>query len=139
MRGSAASGEGDIIFNGNSQMLRAMIFAAAVAALPAAPAGGAPAQPPAASPAMPSASYIAARVRVALGHRNMKRLRYGLAVTEKSEENDAPATRLFGKAGALLNGTELGFDGQVAWQMDSRRGAPVPMNLRQFEKLAWPL
>jgi hypothetical protein len=116
-----------------------MIFAAAVAALPAAPAESAPANPAAARPAALSAADVIAHVRRAVGHRNMKRLRYGLAIAEKGEGNDSPATRLFGKAGAVRDGSEFGYDGRVAWQLDSRRGSAAPMNLRQFEKLAWPL
>ena len=117
-----------------------LIFAAAfiAAALPSA-SSGMPAKAESPGSAAISAADIVARVRRATGHRNLARLRHGFAIVETEEGDGSGMTRLFGKAGAVRNGSEFGYDGQVAWQMDSRRGAPVPMNLRQFEKLAWPL
>lgn len=119
-------------------MIRTMILAAA-AAIPAVPAGGTPADRAATAPAALASSNVIARVRDAVGHRAPNRLRYGIAIVEKDEGGDAAQTRFFGKAGAVRDGSELGYDGRIAWQLDSRRGTAVPMNLRQFEKLAWPL
>jgi hypothetical protein len=126
-------------------MSKRLLAAAAAALLFVLPAGGATAHAAgiAASPARAadvSAGRALERIRIAVGYRSLARLRLGIAIVEGSDQAGEPLTRLIGAEGLnLRSGSEFGQDGRVAWQYDSRRQAAVPMNRRQFEKLAWPI
>ncbi|HEY0411575.1 MAG TPA: retropepsin-like aspartic protease [Allosphingosinicella sp.] len=113
-------------------------FAILLAAFCGVVAGAAPAKPVTPSAGMDgmTARDAVASIRRAVGSAALERLRYGLAVTE--EDGSAPI--LLGvRHGEVRQGGEVAFDGSVFWHFDERRRAGVPLNLRQFEKLAWPL
>jgi hypothetical protein len=106
------------------------------AALPAAPAFAAeapPAAPLAAVRPADEAGRVIAAIRRATGIAAIERQAFGIVI------GDGDDTVLIGRGGRLRRGGEVAFDGDLFWHFDERRRAGVPLNLRQFEKLAWPL
>src|SRR3954470_14198637 len=104
-----------------------------LAAASAAPSHVAAAPPAAAAQPVDEARDAIAAVRRATGVAAMERQPYGIVI---GEADDAA---LIGRRGQLRRGGEIGFDGELFWHFDERRQAGVPLNLKQFEKLAWPL
>jgi hypothetical protein len=92
-----------------------------------------PAAPPATARPADEPRHVIAAVRRATGAAAIERQPFGIVIGEA----DDPV--LIGRRGQLRRGGELGSDGDVFWHVDERRHAGVPVNLKQFEKLAWPL
>jgi hypothetical protein len=101
---------------------------AAAAPSPATPA------PAAVDAAAPGVRAVVASVRRATGAAALERLRGGFAI-----EGEGGPVLLGTRRGEVKLGGEAVFDGEVAWRFDERRRTGVPLNLRQLEKLAWPL
>jgi hypothetical protein len=90
--------------------------------------------------AAPTTKDVLAAVRKATGSRQLERLRGGFSIEEVETGPSAKTTVThFGARGELRRGPDLGFDGTLPWRVDEKRGGAVPLNLRQFEKQAWPL
>jgi len=107
-------------------------FSLALLLAAAAPAFSAPAPAPQAA-TMPSVRAVIAGVRRATGASALERVS-GLAI-----EGEGGPILLGTRRGEVKLGGEAVYDGEVAWRFDERRRAGVPLNLRQLEKLAWPL
>src|SRR5947209_3534144 len=86
----------------------------------------------------PSARDIVRLVREAVGYRNIHLIAPGVMITDARPDAQTTTTWL-GTAGQYRLGNQTGFDGQFRWQMDARRGRPIPNSRRQHEKAAWPL
>ncbi|MEA3038639.1 MAG: hypothetical protein QOE79_1152 [Sphingomonadales bacterium] len=100
----------------------------------AAPAVAAPPSVAAEAAVPTSLRAVVAGVRKATGAAALERLRDGFAI-----EGEGGRVLLGTRRGELKLGGEAVYDGEVAWRFDERRRAGVPLNLRQLEKLAWPL
>jgi hypothetical protein len=105
----------------------ALLLAAAAPALAAPPAATVEAA------ATPGLRAILAGVRKATGAAALERQR-GFAI-----EGEGGPLLLGTRRGEVKLGGEAVYDGEVAWRFDERRRSGVPLNLRQLEKLAWPL
>lgn len=88
------------------------------------------------TPSPTSTSALLARISVATGAAAFAR-GGGLVVEEQS--SGRPRRLLFGARGELRVGDLFGFDGDLRWHVDSRRGGFVPVNHRLFEQAAIPL
>jgi hypothetical protein len=109
-------------------------FSLALLLAAAAPAFSAPAPVAADAVAAPSLRAVIARVRNATGAAALERLSGGFAI-----ESEGGQILLGTRRGEVKSGGEVVYDGEVAWRFDERRRSGVPLNLRQLEKLAWPL
>jgi hypothetical protein len=108
-------------------------FSLALLLAAAAPALAAPAPVAAEAPAAPNLRAVLEGVREATGAAALERLR-GFAI-----EGEGGPLLLGTRRGEVKLGGEAVYDGEVAWRFDERRRSGVPLNLRQLEKLAWPL
>jgi hypothetical protein len=109
-------------------------FSLALILAAAAPAFSVPASAGAQAVAMPSVRAVLAGVRKATGAPALERLSVGFAI-----EGEGDPLLLGTRHGEVKLGGEAVYDGEVAWRFDERQRAGVPLNLRQLEKLAWPL
>ncbi|MEA3061545.1 MAG: hypothetical protein QOJ94_1326 [Sphingomonadales bacterium] len=111
-----------------------MRFSLALLLAAAAPTHATPPSVDAEAAAPTSVRVVVAGVRKATGAAALERLREGFAI-----EGDGGPVLLGTHRGEVKLGGEAVYDGEVAWRFDERRHAGVPLNLRQLEKLAWPL
>jgi hypothetical protein len=92
----------------------------------------------AASRSTPAIAVVLAKIRTATGAAAMTRLATGLAIEEQSGDSSRRSW-IGSRRGMMLIENELGYDGDLRWRPEPRRGGFVPLNRRQFEKLAIPL